>query len=156
MRISLGVILFVACYAVQAQRIDPYVIGNAGHVGKSGQNNQLHWTLGELATTTIGNATYKITQGFHQAILRTTAVESPVTFEGIRVFPNPTMEFLNISNEKGLELQIQVHDLNGIEVHNKKIQSDEQLDFNGLPSGEYILRLADKQSYQLFKIQKIQ
>ena len=92
-------ILFIAFSTqVIAQDLDHYVIGSDG--GHS-RNNQfsLDYTIGEVVTEfgedTLNNV--HLTQGFQQTMLAIVSVEEHVLDIEIDVYPNPAVDYLNVS-----------------------------------------------------------
>ncbi len=125
---------------------------------------QIDWTLGELATTTIQNASQQITQGFHQAnyiITNTTPILAPEIGQ-IQVYPNPTTSRLEIklNFEQERKVDIQLMDVNGriIQTYTgNKSQVEGIREIGHLPNGNYFLHfiIDQNQFSQTFKIQKI-
>ncbi len=147
---------------VHAQSSSPEIVASAG-ASFQGNNYQINWTLGELAITTISNSNQQITQGFHQAEYSITSIaEMPADFGEIQVFPNPTVDHLQmkLQLEQNREVIIQLFDTTGKllwtkESHGQKIE--ETADMSNLPNGTYYLlfKMVDRNHSPTFKILKI-
>lgn len=61
---------------------------------------------------------------------------------GLKVYPNPTKDFLNITTDSNLTKQVQVYDMIGKEVINTEIQN--QLNVSSLTSGMYLVRITEE------------
>jgi len=146
---------------VHAQSTSPEVVASAGDTFQ-GNNVRIEWTLGELAITTVQNASQQITQGFHQPYYTITSVdELPKNIGQISVFPNPTSEVikmrLNFSQHQ--KVQIRLTDTQGHILLTKENFGqiiNNHADISDLPSGTYFLNFSINNQYtQTFKIQKI-
>ena len=78
------------------------VVSSAGEHNTIG-NIQVSWTLREPVIETVSGGNSILTQGFHQTKLMVTPVLSIFENMQIKVFPNPTNEFINISL-KGMQM----------------------------------------------------
>jgi hypothetical protein len=73
---------------------------------------------------------------------------------GLKVYPNPFTDILNIANANGYTLQVITQ--NGIVVHTQKITSFvETLNLQYLPAGIYILHLKKDEQIKIIKIVKL-
>ena len=115
----------------------------------------MDYTLGEIVVETHTNSTTVLTQGFHQGVLKvSTNVEN--TEINLKVYPNPTTNFIIIELEKNVNAELLVYDINGKIVIKDKLNEEQkkQLDFSFLNQGNYLLHIniADKKSvYQINK-----
>ena len=115
----------------------------------------MDYTLGEIVVETHTNSTTILTQGFHQGILKvSTNVEN--TEINLKVYPNPTSQFLIIELVENVKADLLVYDMNGKLVIKDKLDDEQlkQLDFGFLNLGNYLLHIniADKKSvYQINK-----
>ena len=147
---------------IDAQTLSPEVIATSGNTMTT-NNLQLDWTLGEVAITTLLNNSQQITQGFHQPNYIITSVDEPsIEIANVNVFPNPTIERIEIkiSFNEVQSIRTSLYDINsriiwtkddfGQEIH--RIENIQHL-----PIGSYFLNITsiDNQYSQTFKIQKI-
>ncbi len=147
-------ILFLAGSVVSAQQ----VVSSNGD-SQSAAGVEVSWTLGEAVIATMIGGTNTLTQGFHQTRLTITAV-SDLLYPGleIKVFPNPTQEFITIRFSEYIEdTRYTLFDLRGKLIEIKLINStDTEIDLKKYACGQYILILTNKsrQAIQTFQIVK--
>lgn len=150
-------VLALVCfgYCLQAQKITPSVIASAGAVMKS-NNVSLEWTMGEVITETRSSGNLIVTQGFHQANLGVPSSTQQFTFQGLQVYPNPVRDLLNIINESGETLQMQLFGSNGQLLMSAHLQQGvQEIKTQTLSNGQYHLMIRNENSYQSFTIEKI-
>lgn len=143
------------------QSLSPEVISTAGdHFATA--NAQLSWTLGEPIIETLnGSGAAMLTQGFHQTNLMVTALEDLAVDFQVRVYPNPTVGWLNVEAEEapaafGLEL----FDATGRLLRSSPVEPESglrTLDLSGYAPGLYLLRLhtQGRKTIKTFKVFKI-
>ena len=145
-----------------SQDVSPVILSTAGETFQ-GNAIQLDWTIGELAISSIQNAGYQITQGFHQPFYTVSSInELPSTIGQINLFPNPTADYLTmeLSFDTYSTFLIQLFDTNGkliwIKIKEGKEIKD-NISLRGLPNGSYFLSfIIDENLYsKTFTIQKI-
>ena len=147
-------ILFLAGSVVSAQQ----VVSSNGD-SKSAAGVEVSWTIGETVIETFVSDANTLTQGFHQTKLTITAL-SEILFPGleIKVFPNPTQDFITIQFSEYIEdSRYSLYDFTGKLIENKLINSaDTEINMEKYASGQYILKLTNKsrQAIQTFKIIK--
>ncbi len=127
-----------------AQSIEPQVIASAGEHFSNG-NVQLSWTLGEVMIDTYDNGTNILTQGFHQTELTVTSIEETLADVRLNMYPNPTMEFLNIElGNNGSDIELQLFDMTGKLVHSDKIEAYQTkyvLPMEKVSTGNYLVQM---------------
>lgn len=64
----------------------------------------------------------------------------------INIYPNPTINLINIKIEGNLDFTATIYDLNGKAI--KKVTNTNQVDINSLPQGTYLLEIKDLESGQ--------
>lgn len=155
------VFFLILFYIVQqgvAQSLAPVVLSSAGS-SFTNSSNQLDWTLGEPATSTLNDGTDISTQGFHQSNLNITSVDNFDTNFGITVFPNPAIDLLHIQFEK-------INENNLIELYTsdgKLILTQSagnkilcQIDMDKFDNGTYLVKIYNKntlgKSYRIVKL----
>jgi len=120
---------------------------------------EISWTIGESVIETISSGSTVLTQGFHQSKLTVTAIDELLSsdFE-LKVYPNPTSEFLIISSNKlDDKSNYSLFDLSGKLLENKTISASEtRVSLKNYASGTYLLKLQYNpiQPLQTFKIVK--
>jgi hypothetical protein len=147
-------IFFLAGVMVSAQE----VVSSNGD-SKSAAGYEVSWTVGEAVIATMIGSTNTLTQGFQQTRLTVTAV-TDLLYPGleIKVFPNPTQEFITIRFSEYIEdTRYSLYDLRGKLIENKLINAaDTEINLKKYASGQYILKLTNKsrQAIQTFQIIK--
>jgi hypothetical protein len=81
--------------------------------------------------------------------------ESELSDFGFKVYPNPTMNYLNIESEI-LEIHYVLYELNGAVIHNGSVNSTakESIDLSKHPPGVYLLQLNSEHGTYSYKILK--
>jgi hypothetical protein len=140
---------------LRAQSLSNSVIGSSGADFSSG-NNQLSWTIGEPVVSTLSAANNQLTQGFHQPYITVSSIEINESFS-VKVFPNPTHEAISVVFENPANCQLEIFDMLGrkLQVFSLKNADNSIISLSDYPSGNYLLRITEANSYQTFKIQKI-
>jgi hypothetical protein len=134
------------------------VVSSAGDT-QSAAGYEVSWTVGEAVIETLIAGSNILTQGFHQTKLTVTAV-SELLIPGldIKVFPNPTQDFITVHFSEYIEGSTYfLYDFSGKLLENKLIHSaDMEINMKNYASGQYILKLATKslQPIQTFQIVK--
>ncbi|MES2592240.1 MAG: T9SS type A sorting domain-containing protein [Bacteroidota bacterium] len=150
-------LLYAINYSV-AQSLAPDVISSSGNSFVSG-NNQLDWTLGETVTSSLNNSSNLLTQGFHQNALMVTALDNYDVSYSATVFPNPTVDMVQIqfatANENNT---IELYSPEGklLLTQSSNYNALSQIDMSKYSNGTYLLKLKNKNSkgktYQIVKL----
>ena len=116
----------------------------------------MEYSIGEIAIETYANGS-TMTQGFHQGFLRVSAVNEHALSDHIKVYPNPTKDWLNIDFEKPTDGHVRLTDINGKLVLESAIKSKQQQQFNiqHLAQGTYFLSLVIDNKQSTYQIQKM-
>ncbi len=152
--LTIILMLFLANNNLYAQKV---ISANGGTANAAGHT--VSWTIGEPVIATISDANNTLTQGFHQTKLTVTAINDiQVSGVEIKVYPNPTSDFVNVHFSKTLENpSYLLFDLSGKLLQQKNIEStDVKINMTSFAEGSYILKLNHRgsQSLQTFKIVK--
>ncbi len=151
----IGLIVFILLFTgnLQAQKV---ISANGGTATAAG--TEVSWTIGEPITATVSDGTTTLTQGFHQAKLTVTVVnEIQITGVEIKVYPNPTSDYVTVHFSKEVEKPTyRLFDLSGRLIEQKSIETtDAKIDMTGYAGGSYVLKLnSGQQPLQTFKIIK--
>ena len=119
---------------------------------------EVSWTLGEPVIETGFSGNYALTQGFHQPKLTVTSTEIFTDDLNIKVYPNPTQQYVTINTDQLLEnARYTLFNLSGEKLVEDKIRSRmTKLDLENNASGSYLLKLTGENNRPLetFKIVK--
>jgi hypothetical protein len=130
----------------KAQSLTPTVI-NSGGVSAANGDYYLTGTIGEVAIETHSRIEATVIQGFQQPLIDLGVfVFEPGQDYEIRIFPNPTLQILNI-DIKGLQdkMRLRIYDLIGHLLLEKQLETEiQKVDIGNLASGAFILKLSDK------------
>jgi hypothetical protein len=142
------------------QSVSPEVTASAGE-HFAGANAQLSWTIGELMVETYMMGSSQLTQGFHQTNLIVTAVGDIAESFQVSVFPNPTIDVLNIKwSEVSGPLTLSLYDVTGKQLLSQQALDQtmsKTVDLSTYAAGNYFLQLINQESKTIktFKILKV-
>ncbi|MBE9510529.1 MAG: T9SS type A sorting domain-containing protein [Bacteroidetes bacterium] len=150
------ILVLTTSVSVKAQQAE--VIATSGDFYEN-SSGSLSWTLGEVVIETLSETNFILTQGFQQSKLTVTAINDLQT-SGIElsVYPNPTNSFLfiEVKTDKQRDLQINLFDLNGKLILQKKITGSKQtVNMQNYKPATYILKVTEGnkeiRTYQIVK-----
>lgn len=154
--LALGLLLAISSFS---QNNNLKLISPAGD-HYTNDSYQLDWSIGELVTATLSSNTFTLTQGFHQNSYVITSIEShSIDGVNLNIFPNPTSEFLTISNLDKLQQKghLKITDENGKVLFSKEVSDmPNSIDVSAFASGVYFLSISTEQKViNTFKIIKL-
>ena len=136
---------------------------NASGNNAIGSSGTVAYSIGQVFYTYIGQTVYNVAQGIqHEEIIQTLPPKEDIVEPKteIFVFPNPTIDFVNI-NMEGFEFNkvsgsYRLYDLQGRLLKQKAIdQTETQVNLNNLVSSIYILQVyVNNKVLKTFKILK--
>jgi hypothetical protein len=155
-------LLFFVCRGINAQSLQPNVIACSGNFATS-TTCSMTWTLGEVMTDTYSSAGNFLTQGFNQPDTDfATSLISIRPDENIRVYPNPTINYLtiNLHDVPGNHI-IHLYNTLGQLIIEENIPAGQQelrISIGDLVNGLYLLNIINPESNSSssFKISKTQ
>lgn len=115
---------------------------------------KISFSMGELATTTVYQSNFILTQGFHQSSLTVLNIAEPIKNIEVSIYPNPTSSFIKVyssafTNDKYTAL---IFDARGNRLFEKSISTDNPevtIDTQEWASGTYFLNLTQPDSKQI-------
>lgn len=118
---------------------------------------QVDFTIGEPVIITGDNGDSEITQGFHQTFWQITKVESIKADFVASLFPNPTIDLINVKTSAFQDVNYQLFDATGKVVLSGKLTSDQtSIAADQLAAGNYTLLLSNSteklKSFTLIKL----
>lgn len=66
--------------------------------------------------------------------------------EAIKIYPNPTQDFISIDNAENLVAKADIYNVSGKLVLSTSLMGSEKINVQNLPAGNYILKLLDQNS----------
>jgi hypothetical protein len=149
-RLILIIVLFSAIISTKAQE----VVSSSGDYQET-SNGSLSWTIGEPITETATNGNI-LTQGFQQTRITITNISEIHNSEiNLSIFPNPTNEFIKIISTEDENFTIQLFNINGKLLKEKKINNtDNTISMNEFTNGTYLLKITNKNETNTYQIIK--
>ena len=122
----------------------------------SNPNANINFSIGEVVISTVSDGNYYLTQGFHQTNWNFVGLEDLVPTYEVKVYPNPTSEFLYINTKDFNGVSYFFYDSKGkLILQNSLSSTEDAVNVSQLSTGTYYLVLADKnqklKSFQLIK-----
>ena len=139
-----------------SQSISKEVISSAGSTFQS-QNNSLNFSVGETIIGSMTSEDYSIQlgNGYYPSLdLEALSIESYDI--NIKVFPNPSSEFIFISSTENTLYELTILNLNSKLIHKGEYRKNESINIQNLTSGTYIVTILDNlnnktNSYKIIK-----
>ena len=169
--------IIALCFAnnLIAQSIQRNVIASAGNTATSG-TVVLSSTVGETFTNKLSSANNIITQGFQQGniiVARLSESEGKSENESenfanksllnqsgeiaLKIFPNPTTDFVNITSESAEQINFIVLDASGKLIQQLQHTAQQtQIDFTKLNASTYFIIAQNAKAKNTFKVIKQQ
>jgi hypothetical protein len=157
-------VLWIAAFSMSTAQT---VVGAASGNGTIG-GQQIHtWSVGEMcAVSTQTSPTLIVTQGFLQPADAPISTDAPAGFlvTDLRVFPNPSAQWVQISGTLGadpLDIRLQLTDATGKLLWSQSLSLaggttlDQSIDLSLYPSGQYMLTLFSTDKPLTYIITKI-
>ena len=146
--LNVSILILLTSNALMAQE----VITTCGSQNSSG-SNQVYWTIGEVAVSTLNSGSITLTEGFHQTNLAISSIKqlTEIPFK-ILAYPNPVSDeiTLKIEEYKVDNLTYHLFNIEGKELSSKAIEDTEtKIDFTALPAATYLLRVSDNKKDQV-------
>jgi len=144
----------------KGQSISPNIISPSGTYGSS-SNGSLLWTLGDLITATDSTSDLIITSGFVQTFDEsgdTTSIIEDINKLELKLYPNPTSDFIKIDNQQNLKLSVEIYSNLGKLLYSNELNTaNNRIDLSNYSKGIYYLKLLenDTKRYNSYKLQKI-
>ena len=114
---------------------------------------------GELANREAGSGDMLLSEGFITPDLADLlGVDDYTALAGVRVYPNPTSDFINLHMPEGVK-EIELWDLQGRRLWSARTDlSAYRLDLRAWPGAVYLLVIIDRQkrAFTTYRIQKIE
>lgn len=164
-KVFLLILLIISFLSVNAQiDTNQQVIGSAGEELKSNKGS-VNFTVGEPIIQTYLNrgGASSVTQGFHQTFFEIIDVSKNANPKNeeleIKVWPNPTVQFLNVDfgDQSSLEhLEVNIIDAKGALLADIQVQENLVIDLRDYPVSSYFLRIYDTKNaaIKLYKVIK--
>jgi len=131
-----------------SQTISKQVIGTAGKT-QSNSDLKVSWTTGEPVVGLMTAGGNQLGNGYYPALdLQALNIEDSAMEVSLKVYPNPTSQFLHVSYPDSEVFGIQIMDLNGKQIHIGTISKDFPQDFSTYSQGIYLVTIENKANNQ--------
>lgn len=150
------------CNGTMTMQLDPnksYEIELNGGDTPVDENTPPDWDEYPFGTNLCADDRIPIPTDFCSSALRSkTANENNVAInESIKIFPNPTKDFLNISNVEGRNLSVEIYSTNGQQLISEQLNGStaDRIDVSNLSLGIYIVRVRDLENAETIANEKL-
>jgi hypothetical protein len=139
-----------------AQSISKSVIGMAGKTQSNG-GLSVSWTAGEPVVGLMTSSSAQLGNGYYPSLDVQALLKEDFTMDiAIKIYPNPTSNFLYAEQKDQHQLRINIVDVNGRIVLENNINSGGQIDISNFSIGIYIIQVQDletqkKNTYKIIK-----
>ena len=131
-----------------SQTISKQVIGTAGKT-QSNSDLKVSWTTGEPVVGLMTAGGNQLGNGYYPALdLQALSIEDSAMEVSLKVYPNPTSQFLHVSYSEITSFAIQILDLNGKQIYTGTINKEQPLDVSTYSQGMYLIILENKATNQ--------
>lgn len=131
-----------------SQTISKQVIGTAGKT-QSNSDLKVSWTTGEPVVGLMTAGGNQLGNGYYPALdLQALSIEDNAMDVNLKVYPNPTSQFLFVSHPELNSFSIQIIDLNGKQIYTGTISKEQPLDVSTYSQGMYMIILGNKATNQ--------
>lgn len=131
-----------------SQTISKQVIGTAGKT-QSNSDLKVSWTTGEPVVGLMTAGGNQLGNGYYPALdLQALSIEDNAMDVNLKVYPNPTSQFLYVSHPELKSFSIQIVDLNGKQIYTGTISKEQPLDVSTYSQGMYMIILENKATNQ--------
>jgi hypothetical protein len=132
------------------------VIGMAGKTQSNG-GLSISWTAGEPVVGLMTSDNAQLGNGYYPSLNVQALSKEDFTIDvAIKIYPNPTSNFLYAAQKDQHQLRINIVDINGRVVLANKINSGGQIDISNFSKGVYVVQVQDletkkKNTYKIIK-----
>ncbi len=153
-RASILIALFIVYSGVSQTTLVKSSIDNGGATEKAG-TTQILYTIGESVVQEQSNGNGHLSEGFiSPKLLRSVGVKEFYPLEGVSVYPNPTIDFINISSTEDVVIQIYDYKAKLLITKSSQGKNRTTIDLSKYRRGIYIVTVKNKEKAEVFKIVK--
>lgn len=122
-----------------SQSISKQVIGSAG-LTQTNNNLKVSFSIGEPVVGIMTSVNNQLGNGYWPSLnLQSLNIEDTVFEEQLKIYPNPTSQFVFISHPVISLFEIIILDSNGKKMYEGFVNNEEPLNFSNYSSGIYLL-----------------
>ena len=140
------IIILLLSFVGYSQSISKQVIGTAGKT-QTNSNLKVSWTTGEPVVCLMTAGGNQLGNGYYPAMdIQALNIEDNLIDFQIKVYPNPTSQFLYVTHPEISSFFIHIVDLNGKLMYSGTINKEEPLDISNYSTGIYVVTIENKES----------
>ena len=124
---------------------------DSGGASVTNGNISMVYTIGEVAVQENTNGTTHISEGFiSKDMMSSLGLNSYTQLSGIRMYPNPATDFVNLSFATAANYTVVIYDLLGKELVKYQVanQDTQRIALNKLPNAVYLVLVKSDASQQ--------
>ncbi len=150
------ILLIALGQTVFGQTVSKQIVGAAGTTQSNG-DVRLSWTAGEPIVGLMSSGGTQLGSGYYSSMdIKALSTEEFTMDVAIKVYPNPTTQYLYAEQQDNHQMEIRLIDLGGKTLFTKKVNSKEAIDVSGFVTGLYLIELRDaetnkKNTYKIIK-----
>ena len=146
MKKTICVLLIALGQTVFGQSISKQVIGAAGTT-QSNDGVVLSWTAGEPVVGLMSSGGTQLGNGHFSSMEVTALSTEEFTMDvSIKVYPNPTTQYLFAEQKDNHPMEVRLIDLGGKTLMTRKADSKEAIDVSGFITGMYLIEVRDTET----------
>ncbi len=122
---------------------------STGGGSASGANLYMVYAIGEIGVQESTSNNILLSEGFVGPDITTTlGIEDYGVLTGLKVYPNPVKEILQINLPQTGIYEVHIFDLTGKEIFNRNIEDNNEAQYNvaNFKTGVYLLVIADREN----------
>ncbi len=149
-------LLGLVCFELQAQTISKQVIGASGQT-LTNANLKLAYSIGEPVVGLMSSGSNQLGNGYYPALdLETLSNQDNSLNLQLKVFPNPTTQYLHVTHPNMTSFKIQIADITGKQMYGGSIKKEVPLDISSYTQGTYLITIENtttnkKNTYKIIK-----
>lgn len=133
-------LMLLGLFVAESQTLSSSVISVAGGYEKTPSGMSLSWTIGEPIVDPLRSGNVVLTQGFQQPDLKiSTAFTDPGFEASLSVYPNPTLDYLQMETDYARPIQFRLMDISGKRINEGIWSQKHAVDVRALSAGPYAI-----------------
>src|SRR6478609_8454085 len=146
MKKTICVLLMALGQTVFGQSISKQIVGAAGTTQSNG-GVRLSWSAGEPVVGLMSGGGTQLGSGYFPSLdVKALSTEEFTMDVAIKVYPNPTTQYLFAEQQDNHQMEITLIDLSGKILLTQKANSKEAIDVSGFITGIYLIEVRDTET----------
>lgn len=145
-RMFLVFLMMIFYNSAFSQSISKQVIGTAGKT-QTNSNHKVSYTLGEPVIGSMTAGGKQLGNGYHPSLnLQALSINDINLNFQIKIYPNPTSEFLFVTHPDYSKFNMEITDINGKIIYSGIVERDYPIDVSSYTTGIYLITIENKES----------